>query len=131
MTAPAALTALLAIARPNRFALMALGALLGAVLIGAAGVWHNRQVAAVKAEARRAGQAEVQARWDAARKLAQIEQDARTSAAETELVEKVTVVRNVYRDRIKEVTRYVPAPGTACPADAEFVRLFNGAAAPR
>jgi hypothetical protein len=109
----------------------AIAAALGAALLGGAVLWHGYQVAAVKAEAFKAGQADVQARWDVARQQAQAEQDKRTSAAESALVEEVEVVRTVYRDRIKEVTKYVPAPGSQCPADPEFVRLFNATAAAR
>jgi hypothetical protein len=39
-------------------------------------------------------------------------------------VETVEVIKTVYRDRIKEVKVYVPT-GT-CPADSDFVRVFNG-----
>ena len=36
-----------------------------------------------------------------------------------------TITETKYKDRIKEVIRYVPTSGTVCPADPEFVRLFN------
>jgi type VI protein secretion system component VasK len=73
------------------------------------------------------GRAEVTAAWDKAKAQAQAAQDAKTDKAAEVLVQEVEVVRTLYRDRIKEVTTYVPTPGTSCPADAEFVRLFNAA----
>jgi len=75
-----------------------------------------------------AGAADVRAEWEEAKAAAQAVQDARTEQAAETLVQEVEVIRTVYRDRTKEVIKYVPAPATVCPADAEFVRLFNGAA---
>jgi hypothetical protein len=74
------------------------------------------------------GRAEVRAEWNTAREAAQTEQDQKTDAADVELIREVEVIRTVYQDRTEEVIKYVPAPATHCPADADFVRLFNGAA---
>jgi len=75
-----------------------------------------------------AGAADVRAQWDQAKAAAQAAQDTRAEQAAQTLVQEVEVIRTVYRDRTREVIKYVPAPATVCPADAEFVRLFNGAA---
>lgn len=75
-----------------------------------------------------AGREEVRAEWDKAKQTAQAVQDQRTELAADTLVQEVEVIRTVYRDRTKEVIKYVPNPATVCPADSDFVRLFNGAA---
>lgn len=71
------------------------------------------------------GRAEVHAEWDKAKAEAQATQEAQTDAAVETLVQEVEVIKTVYRDRIKEVKVYVPSPATTCPADPDFVRLFN------
>jgi hypothetical protein len=99
---------------PTRWAILAV--VLLALLASLAGL-HRHGV--------NSGREEVRKEWAQARESAQAEQDARTEQAAQILTEEVEVIRTVYRDRIKEVTKYVPTPGTACPADHEFVRLFN------
>ena len=74
-----------------------------------------------------AGAAAVRAEWDQAKATAQATQDAKTEQAAETLVQEVEVIRTVYRDRTKEVIKYVPSPATVCPADADFVRLYNAA----
>jgi hypothetical protein len=54
-------------------------------------------------------------------------QQGQNEQATKEVIVTETVTKTQYRDRIKEVIRYVPKPDTTCPADPEFVRLFNGA----
>lgn len=71
----------------------------------------------------KSGQDDIQAKWDAAKAEAQAIQDKQTDDAANALTEEVEVIRTVYRDRIKEVIKYVPT-GT-CAADPDFVRLFN------
>ena len=98
----------------------------GAALSTGAYLWHGRQVDGLHDEAYAAGQAEVQARWDAAREQATDTQAGQNTEATKEVIVTETVTQTQYRDRIKEVIRYVPKPDTVCPADPEFVRLFNG-----
>jgi len=69
------------------------------------------------------GKESLQAEWDKEKADAQSVQDTQTDIADADLTKEVEVIRTVYRDRVKEVTRYVPT-GT-CPADADFVSLFN------
>ena len=106
----------LALMNPTRWAIA--GAVLLALIAALIGI-HAAGAAS--------GRAEVRAEWEKAKAEAQANQDAKTDRAEQVLVQEVEVVRTVYRDRIKEVNVYVPTPGTTCPADAEFVRLFNAA----
>ena len=110
------MTALLAWFSPTRWAI--LFGLLLALMAGLAGL-HRHGV--------NTGREEVRAEWAQAREEAQAIQDAQAQAAAQVLTEEVEVIRTVYRDRIKEVTKYVPTAGTQCPADPEFVRLFNSA----
>ena len=109
------------------------GLLAGVVVFGLAvwGVltWHAGQVSDVYDSGVAFGRTEVQAQWDQATKEATEAQAAQNTAATSATATEVEVVRTVYQDRIKEVTRYVPNPDTHCPADPEFVRLFNGGAA--
>lgn len=95
-------------------------ALAGAVLLALIGALWGIHAAGVST-----GRAEVRAEWDKSRAAAQDKQDAKTEQADRVLIQEVEVVRTVYRDRIKKVTTYVPTPGTSCPADADFVRLYN------
>jgi hypothetical protein len=109
-------TALLALMNPTRWAV--LGAVLLALLAALWGLHRHGYNAGADA---------VFAEWARAKAQAQADQDARTEQAEKTLIEETEVIRYVYRDRFKEVTQYVPIPGTTCPADADFVRLFNAA----
>lgn len=97
-----------------------IGALIAAAVAGSA-MWYRTSLI-------EKGREEVRAEWKKASAQAQTEQDQKTDAAEKTLTVEVEVVRTVYRDRTKEVIKYVPAPATHCPADDEFVRLFNGTA---
>jgi hypothetical protein len=108
------MTALLAWFSPTRWAILA-GFLL-ALLAALAGL-HRHGV--------NAGREEVRAEWAMAKANAQATQNAQAQAAEQVLSEETEVIRIVYRDRIREVIKYVPSPDTTCPADSEFVRLFN------
>jgi len=107
---------LLSLMSPTRWAV--LGAVLLALLAALWGI-HRHGYSA--------GAAAIRAEWDQAKATAQATQDAKTEKAAEALVQEVEVIRTVYRDRTKEVIKYVPAPATVCPADADFVRLFNGA----
>lgn len=53
-------------------------------------------------------------------------QGGQNTAATKEVIKTETVIEYRYRDKIKEVIRYEPSPGTVCPADADFLRLYNG-----
>lgn len=104
---------------------------LAGLAIWGAITWHDNQVDAIYTSGLNAGRKEVQDLWDLSVKQATEAQAAQNEAATTQATVEVEVVRTVYQDRIKEVTRYVPNPDTHCPADDEFVRLFNaGAASP-
>jgi type VI protein secretion system component VasK len=107
---------ILAAMNPTRWAIA------GAVLLALIGALWG-----IYAAGQSSGRAQVSAAWDKAKAEAQAAQDAKTDKAAEVLVQEVEVVRTVYRDRIKEVKTYVPTPGTACPADPQFVRLFNAA----
>lgn len=72
------------------------------------------------------GRADIQAQWDAAKAEAQATQDAQTETAAATLTEEVEAIRTVYKDRTKEVIRYVPTT-PHCPSDPDFIRLFNAA----
>ena len=106
----------LALMNPTRWAIA--GGVLLALLLALWGL-HRHGV--------NTGRAEVRAEWDQAKASAEAAQEQRTEQAAETLVQEVEVIRTVYRDRTKEVIKYVPSPATVCPADAEFVRLFNGA----
>ena len=71
------------------------------------------------------GEKRVQAKWDKAKSEAIEIQGEQNTTATKEVIVTETITETKYRDRIKEVIRYVPKPGTTCPADDEFVRLFN------
>ena len=108
------MTALLAWFSPTRWAI--LFCVLLALMAGLAGL-HRHGV--------NAGRKEVRDEWAQALEEAQSIQDAQADAAAQVLTEEVEVIRTVFKDRIKEVTKYVPTAGTQCPADPDFVRLFN------
>jgi hypothetical protein len=91
--------------------------------------WHDGKVQDVYASGQDAGRKEVQERWDKAVEDAKKTQSGQNTAATATVTKEVEVIRNVFHNRIKEVTRYVPNPDTHCPADADFVRMFNGGAA--
>jgi hypothetical protein len=110
------------------WALLAALALVGLAIWGAI-TWHDNKVDAIYTGGLEAGRKEVQAQWDKAVDEAKATQAAQNEEATTTAAVEVEVIRTVFRDRIKEVTRYVPNPDTHCPADDDFVRLFNGGAA--
>lgn len=110
------------------WALLVALALVGLAIWGAI-TWHDNKVDDIYTSGLDAGRKEVQAQWDKATEEATAAQAAQNETATTTMTTEVEVVRTVFRDRIKEVTRYVPNPDTHCPADPEFVRLFNGATA--
>jgi hypothetical protein len=103
-------------------------ALVGLAIWGAL-TWHDNKVDAIYTGGLEAGRKEVQDRWDKAVYDAKDAQAAQNTTATAAMTTEVEVIRTVFRDRINEVTRYVPNPDTHCPADPEFVRLFNGATA--
>ena len=98
---------------PTRWAI--LGAVLLALLGGVWGIYETGKTA---------GADEVRAAWDKSKQQAQDKQDTQVEKSAEAYVETVEVIKTVYRDRIKEVKVYVPT-GT-CPADPDFVRVFNG-----
>lgn len=104
--------------------------LAGAALAGGAVWWHAGKVDAVRDAAFKAGQAEVQGRWDKAVSEAKDAQAEQNEQATDQFTTEREVVRVVYRDRIKEIKTYVPSPGTDCPADAGFLRNYNAPASP-
>ena len=75
------------------------------------------------------GRAQVQAQWDDAIERARLLQAAANATATTEYVQAAQTAQTVYRDRIKEVIKYVPIENTSCPVDPEFERLYNAASA--
>lgn len=100
---------------------------IGASAVGGATWWHGAQVERVKSEAFAAGQAEVQGRWDNANLAAKDAQDLANTNATADYDTGKAQAETVYVYRTKEITKYVPHPTTRCPADADFVRLFNDA----
>ena len=96
-----------------------------AVLAAGLSVMMVLGVAGIYFAGRAAGAESVQRQWDLAKAEAQALVDAQVAGALDAHVHEVEVIRTVYRDRIKEVKVYVPSDNS-CPADAEFVRLFNG-----
>lgn len=111
------MTALIAWFSPTRWAILA-----GVLLALIAALWG------IHAHGVGQGRAEIQARWETAKAQATAAQAAQVEAAEKTLIQEVEVIRTVYRDRIKKVIEYAPTPGTQCPADPDFVRLYNNAA---
>jgi hypothetical protein len=77
---------------------------------------------------REEGRAEVRAEWKAANETAQAKQDEQIDTADAGLTVEKEVIKKVYIDRIQKVNVYVPSPATACPADPDFVRLYNSTA---
>lgn len=104
-------------------------ALAGAAAMGGAILVHSSKVEAHYAAAFKAGQDEVQARWDRAVSEAVAAQSVQNEQATEQFITEREVVRVIYRDRIKEIKTYVPKPGTSCPADAGFLRSYNAPAA--
>lgn len=76
---------------------------------------------------REEGREEIRAQHRIDIAVAKDKQAGQNDSATKETIVTETVIETQYRDRIKEVIRYVPTPGTVCPADPDFVRLFNGA----
>jgi hypothetical protein len=107
---------LLAWCNPTRWVMLGLvvSAISGAYL------WHRNSLIAI-------GRAECEAAHKAAKDSAIAVQGEQNVEATKEIVVTETLIETKYKDRIKEVIRYVPTPGTVCPADPEFVRLFNDA----
>lgn len=104
--------------------------LAGAALAVGAFWWHAGKVDAARDAAFKAGQADVQGRWDKAVSEAKDAQAEQNEQATDQFTTEREVVRVVYRDRIKEIKTYVPNPGTDCPADAGFLRNYNAPASP-
>lgn len=71
------------------------------------------------------GRAECEEAHRVAAEAAAKTQQGQNEQATKEVIVTETVTETKYRDRIKEVIRYVPQTGTVCPADADFLRLFN------
>lgn len=105
---------LLAWFNPTRWAILVLS-LIGLGLMAWAGIEMLIGV----------GEKRVQAKWDKAKSEAIEIQGKQNTTATKEVIVTETITETKYRDRIKEVIRYVPKLGTTCPADDEFVRLFN------
>lgn len=104
--------------------------LFGAALAGGAAWWHAGKVDAVRDAAFKAGQADVQGRWDKAVSEAKDAQAQQNEQATDQFTTEVEVVKTVYVDRIKEIKTYVPSPGTSCPADSGFLQRYNAPASP-
>lgn len=88
-----------------------------AVVIGAF-LWYRHSLIAQ-------GRAECEEAHRVAAEEAAKTQQGQNEQATKEVIVTETVTETKYRDRIKEVIRYVPQAGTFCPADADFLRLFN------
>jgi hypothetical protein len=71
------------------------------------------------------GRAECEEAHRIAAEAAAKTQQGQNEQATKEVIVTETVTETKYRDRIQEVIRYVPQAGTVCPADANFLRLFN------
>lgn len=56
---------------------------------------------------------------------AQKAQGEENTVATKEVIKVETLIETKYRDKIKEVIKYVPSPATPCIADADFLRQFN------
>ena len=104
--------------------------LFGAALAGGATWWHGGKVDAARDAAFKAGQTEVQGRWDKAVSEAKAAQAQQNEQATEQFTTEVEVVKTVYVDRIKEIKTYVPSPGTSCPADSGFLQRYNAPASP-
>lgn len=99
----------------------------GLLVLIVAGVFGVR---AYNESLREEGRAEIRAEWKAFNETAQVKQDEQIDTADAGLTVEKEVIKRVYIDRIKKVNVYVPEPATACPADPDFVRLFNAADKP-
>jgi hypothetical protein len=71
------------------------------------------------------GRAECQEAQRVAAAEAEKIQKGQNEQATKEVIVTETVTQTKYRDRIQEVIRYVPQAGSVCPADPDFLRLFN------
>jgi hypothetical protein len=71
------------------------------------------------------GRAECEEAHRVAAEAAGKTQQGQNEQATKEVIVTETVTETKYRDRIQEVIRYVPQAGTVCPADSDFLRLFN------
>lgn len=100
---------------PTRW--IALGVVVVAIVSGY--LWHRNSLIEI-------GRAECEAAHKVAAAAAATVQAGQDTAATKEVIVTETITETKYKDRIKEVIRYVPTNGTVCPADPEFVRLFNG-----
>ena len=99
--------------------------LAGAAAMGGALWWHADKVDDHYEASFKAGQDEVQARWDKAVNDAKSAQAKQNEQATEQFTTEVEVVNTVYRDRIKEIKTYVPSPDTHCPADPGFLQRYN------
>lgn len=99
-------------------------ALMGAGIYGVVN-WHDNKKQELYNSGFDAGKKEVQTKWDAAIDSAKNLQGEQNDSATGKQTEEVQTAKTVYIDRIKEVTKYVPAQNSSCPADDNFVRLFN------
>lgn len=103
--------------------------LVAATALASAGAWtiswHNNQITDLVETNYQRGLKEKQTEWDLATANAkEIQSTANDDATETNFQE-VEVIKWKTIERKTEVTKYVPNPDTSCPADADFVRLFN------
>jgi hypothetical protein len=101
-------------------------AILGAVVL-ALGCGITWGVHAIKD----AGRAEVRAEWDAANEQAVAAQAKQNQDATVEHATETGAANVIYQTKIKKVIEYVQKNnGTVvCPADAEFIGLFNDVSA--
>ena len=87
--------------------------------------WHDNQKEALYQSGFDAGKEQVQKEWDAAIESARTVQADQNESATGKQSEEVQTAKTIYIDRIREVTKYAPAENSSCPADPDFVRLFN------
>lgn len=103
--------------------------IIGLALIGggvwSAISWHDNQKEALYQSGFDAGKEQVKKEWDAAIESAKTVQADQNESATGKQSEEVQTAKTIYIDRIREVTKYAPAENSSCPADPDFVRLFN------
>lgn len=84
-------------------------------------LWHRGQLIEL-------GRAEIRAEWELAKAQAEVKSSEAVQAQTTAHADDKNEIQIRYIERQKEVVKYVPSTDSSCPADADFVRLFNGPA---
>lgn len=97
---------------------------LAGIVISALVLGHN----AYRAHLIDIGRQEVQSAWDAAKASAAEKSATQVQEQTTGHDDDKKQIEVRYVWRTKEVVKYEAKPGTSCPADADFVRLYNDSA---